>query len=168
MKHNRNKSKTNLTEYSKNTCRAISTKLFDKVFKFLIVPFSKEEATYREIFKNDEVRRAEMIYFMSKHLEHLKFNSYQIGLAVCYADRFATGLANQGFKFTYRLIKSVVILSITAAYKMTSDECYSTLTLERSFRIYNLDELEATYYELVNYHLYFTAEDIEKYLKTLL
>ena len=142
----------------------LSANLFDRVFSYLLVPFKKEEYVLKCKLKTENTRRLELINFIAESFKHLQFNPYQIGLAVCYADKFVTQLVNLGHKLNYRFMKSILIVSIAAAYKMTDDFCITNSKLEQIFGIQNISETELKYYDLVQYDLYFRKEDVEKYL----
>ena len=65
----------------------------------------------------------------------------------------------------YKSIKSIFIVSITAAHKMTEDFCYSQESLEYLLEVHNLSNLECKYYELVSYELFVSRQLVEKFLE---
>ena len=154
--------------FSIDLCKKFSEDLFYKVFKFVLIPFQNEDISIQKKHISSRGRRKHLINFMKEKFEDLEFNPYQIAITTCYADKFLSRLSNKGYDFNYIFIKSILILSIIATHKMTSDNFYSTPTLEKYFQISNLGELENEYYALIDYRLFVSQQLAIKYLALLL
>ena len=161
--------KTNKTnKFSKSITKAISKALYEKVLKHILVSINEEDKETNNGFNSYLSRKAKLISLMEEAYRDLEFNPSQIALTVCYADKFISSLTKKGHKFNFIFMKSILILSITAAHKMTCDFPYSTSVIEKYFEISNLGQLEGEYYELVSYEFYISSDEVEGYLKLLL
>ena len=155
------------THYSKEVCQSFVQLLYKKVFQKVLIPFSKENNNDRHKLKSNKGRKDNLINLLEYTYGDFEFNSYQIAASVYYTDLFLSHFAEKGFKFNFKFLKSIIIVSIITCHKMTCDVVYTNSTLKEYFHVDNLAELEMEYYEMVDYNINLPLKKIFEYLDLL-
>ena len=154
--------------FSTSATNRICHNFYNNALESIIEPFEKETYKSKNKLISEEGRKIELIKLMAEYFEDLEFNPNQIALTICYADIFLTSLAEKGYKFNFSFLKSVIIIGVTPAYKMTNDVTYPNKTLEAYFKIKNLSQLEQEYSEMIDYKFYVSDGKVAEYLHLLM
>ena len=155
-------------KFSKELCKKFSISMFEKILNPILISFENEPENIKKLFISNNQRRQQLINFMMKNFADLEFNPYQIATSAFYCHKFLSCLVKKCHKFSYMFLKSIIILSITAAHKITCDYVCPTKVLQKHFNINNLGALEKEYYEMIGYKLFAPENNIMSFYNVLM